>query len=385
MTASEIRPPSVPSPSPDDFVFRDAVGEWAGVGSSLVAEGTDRTAPVASIVIMTFQRHHFLLEAVAGAVRQRFARPYEIVVVDNDPESDGHERVLAAFPELRERSFRYFRNDRNLGMFGNFNRCIELARAEWMTILHDDDLLSDDFLALTLSVVGSRPSTDGVVSRKAFMNQRRTELTELPGVRFRSWPPGTVTTGSALRRVGESAAARREVIVRAVSRLVLEYGFLGRASRRLRPSKLFWGPTLGNTSGFIFRRRAALEIGGFYAEEFPASDLFFFARFARLYHLRQHRAPAAVYRIAENESAKPDTCRGAIKWIHDLQRIMAGRDVPRWWLRLAPMVVARYQREYRDLWDVDLSTAELEALLGVRVPRHRPYLLWIARMSLRGY
>lgn len=359
--------------------------EWAGVASSVMADGGDQKAPVASVVIMTFKRHDFLLEALAGAVRQRFDRPYEIVVVDNDPESDGHERVLAAYPELRARSFRYFRNDQNLGMFGNFNRCIELARAEWMTILHDDDMLSDDFLQLMFQVIDADPSTDGVVSRKAFLNQRRTELTTMPDAEFRSWPPGTVTTRFALRRAFGNAAARREVIVRAVSRAVLEYSFLGRVSRRLHPSKLFWGPILGNTSGFIFRRAAALEIGGFYAEEFPASDLFFFARFARRYRLRQHRAPAAVYRIAENESAKPDTCRGAIKWIHDLQRIMAGRDVPRWWLRLAPMVVARYQREYRDLWNVELSTAELERTLGIRVPRHRPYLLWITRMTLRGY
>ncbi len=350
-----------------------------------MAEGADHSPPVASIVIMTYKRIDFLLEAIAGTIGQVFDRPYEIVIVDNDPESDGHERVLAAYPALSGRNFRYYRNDQNLGMFGNFNRCIELARAEWMTILHDDDLLSDDFLTLIFSVIDAHPATDGVVSRKAFMNQRQTALTTMPGVAYRSWPPGTVTTRSALQRVFKSSAARREVIVRAVSRLVLEYSFLGRTSRRIAPSKMFWGPILGNTSGFIFRKQAALEIGGFYAEEFPASDLFFFARFARLYRLRQHRAPAAVYRIAENESAKPDTCRGAITWIHQLQRIMAGRDLPAWWLRFAPLVVARYQREYRDLWGVDLSTQELEAMLGIHVPRHRPYLLWVVRMALRGY
>ena len=40
----------------------------------------------------------------------------------------------------------YYKNASNLGMGGNWNRCIELANADWVVLLHDDDMLCENYL-----------------------------------------------------------------------------------------------------------------------------------------------------------------------------------------------------------------------------------------------
>jgi GT2 family glycosyltransferase len=88
------------------------------------------------------------------------------VIVDNDPESQCAELLLNRFPELRERNFRYIVNRENIGAWGNFNRCIQMARGQWLTFLQDDDLLDSNYLQLMFASIDEDPSIDGIVCRK---------------------------------------------------------------------------------------------------------------------------------------------------------------------------------------------------------------------------
>jgi hypothetical protein len=182
-----------------------------------------------------------------------------------------------------------------------------------------------------------------------------------------------------------------EMVRRGLGRVVLishiwgfKYHFLGKPSRRIKPRTFFFGPVLGNGSGFIFRNEAAKRIGGFYSEEFPASDLYFYARFASLYHLRQHVEEASTYRMAENETAKLDTALKAFFWLYKLQHKLAGRYVPKWWLRFAPLMIARMRGGYRELWRLHIPKQQLEELLHTSLPDDHPTLMFYIRFLVRG-
>jgi glycosyltransferase involved in cell wall biosynthesis len=69
-------------------------------------------------------------------VARQTVKPYEVIVADNCSEDDT-EAVAKSFPGVI-----YYRNERNLGLAGNSNRCIKLAKGEFVTILHSDDLIS---------------------------------------------------------------------------------------------------------------------------------------------------------------------------------------------------------------------------------------------------
>lgn len=104
--------------------------------------GEPVAAPLYSICIPTYARPEMLKQAVASALNQRFDGEWEVIVCENskDPETL---RVISAANSKR---VRLWRNTENVGMVGNWNQCIALAAGAWVTILHDDDLLSPWFL-----------------------------------------------------------------------------------------------------------------------------------------------------------------------------------------------------------------------------------------------
>ncbi len=68
------------------------------------------------------------------------------VVVDDSPDDS----AAAVVTEVDDDRIRVERNPTNLGVAGNFNRCVEVARAagaELGVILHADDLLEPDYVA----------------------------------------------------------------------------------------------------------------------------------------------------------------------------------------------------------------------------------------------
>jgi glycosyltransferase involved in cell wall biosynthesis len=98
------------------------------------------STPLVSICIPTYNYRRFLPDALESAMRQTL-RDLEIVVVDNHSD-DGTMELLAEFARRDARIVAH-RNAANLGMTGNFNRCIELARGKYVKLLCADDVLGE--------------------------------------------------------------------------------------------------------------------------------------------------------------------------------------------------------------------------------------------------
>jgi hypothetical protein len=83
----------------------------------------------------------FILQTLESVARQT-RRPERVVVLDNCS-TDGTAEIVKGFKEL---PVEYIRNPRDLGPFGNFNRCLEFAGdTEYLQILHGDDLIAPKF------------------------------------------------------------------------------------------------------------------------------------------------------------------------------------------------------------------------------------------------
>lgn len=102
--------------------------------------------PAVTIAIPTYKRPQYLVQAIDSAVNQNpCGLTYNIIVVNNDPETD-----MAALKEKYAEvpiSIEFFTNERNLGMLGNVNRCMELAKGKYVAYLHDDDLLLPNYIS----------------------------------------------------------------------------------------------------------------------------------------------------------------------------------------------------------------------------------------------
>lgn len=363
--------------------IRNAVNDWTHVPSSLKYAGDDRAAPLVTIVITTYKRPHFIVEALRSALDQRVTFELEIIVADNDPDAESLLVVQQAFANLGEYNFRYFVHAQNIGMFGNFNRSLELARGEWVTILNDDDLLDPDCIQMLYDETVRHPSTDAIICEKRILDQRVGVAD--PEVRTSRPAAPKMSTSTFASMIFGASGGWRELSRRLIDRAAFEFKYLGRRSRRIRPRLFFWGSMLGNGAGYVFKRKAALSLGGFYPEDFPGADLYQFARFAGAFHLRQHRSPAATFRLAENESFKLETMLKGMEQALRLQRLMAGDEVPAWWLRLSPLVMAFHLNYNRNFLRAELPQPMVESRLGIAIPDDKPRLLMAIRYLLRGY
>lgn len=111
--------------------------------------------PVVTICIPTFRRLEYLKEAVVSAQSQTL-RDVEVLISD-----DGDSAELKAWCESAARAdsrVRYRRNEKNLGLGGNWNACVAAARGEWIVIQGDDDRLLPSFCE-TLLRLASPEST----------------------------------------------------------------------------------------------------------------------------------------------------------------------------------------------------------------------------------
>lgn len=126
--------------------YSDGFAPHKEVGSELLRDSSPNLLPLVSIMIPTYRRPDLLSESLASALAQETSIPFEVVVVDNDNTTEMAAQVEAIVDSFKSPNLRLFRNEQNLGMFGNWNRCIELARSNWLTILNDDDLLKANFV-----------------------------------------------------------------------------------------------------------------------------------------------------------------------------------------------------------------------------------------------
>ncbi len=88
-----------------------------------------------TIAIPVYNRFDYFAECLSSALLQGL--DVEIIVVDNCSSHDKFEVECSKYGS----QVRYYRNDVNIGMYGNWNRCFELARGKYVMILGDDDIL----------------------------------------------------------------------------------------------------------------------------------------------------------------------------------------------------------------------------------------------------
>ena len=129
--------------------------------------------PAVTICIPTFRRLSYLKEAVAAALAQTVSN-IEVLISD-----DGDSEPLRAWAEQAVRldsRVRYRRNERNLGLGGNWDACVTAARGEWLLIQGDDDRLLPSFCDSLLAMAS--PDSAVVFSNHYVIDENGVRLEE---------------------------------------------------------------------------------------------------------------------------------------------------------------------------------------------------------------
>lgn len=115
-------------------------------------EGLERKDPLITVFIPTYNMGTFIKDAVLSALEQDYAN-FEVIVSDNCS-TDDTEEILKSVEDQR---FSYFRNDKNLGIFGNVNRALELSNGEYIFYFCADDIISPVTLRTYVSLINKNP------------------------------------------------------------------------------------------------------------------------------------------------------------------------------------------------------------------------------------
>jgi glycosyltransferase involved in cell wall biosynthesis len=110
--------------------------------------GAQSPLPAVSVCVPSYRGAPHIAATIDSVLAQTFA-DFELLIVDDDS-PDETARVVARYADPR---IRLFRNERNIGAQGNWNRCLQLARGRYLKLLPQDDLLAADCLARQLAVL----------------------------------------------------------------------------------------------------------------------------------------------------------------------------------------------------------------------------------------
>jgi hypothetical protein len=119
---------------------------------------------LASVLIPAYNERHFA--AAFESARKQTYSALEIVVCDDSPGTAIEEAVRRA----ADARVRYERNASRLGFGGNFSRCLELARGDYVKFLNDDDLLRPACVETLVSALASNPATKLATSRRLMID-----------------------------------------------------------------------------------------------------------------------------------------------------------------------------------------------------------------------
>lgn len=119
--------------------------------------------PQVSICIPTYNGERWLRDCLESALA--CTADCEVLIVD-DGSSDGTVALSNEYAQ-RDKRVRVFVNEKNLGLTGNWNRCLELAKGEWIKFLFQDDVLGPRAVELLLEA--ARPEDQLLAAHRNYV------------------------------------------------------------------------------------------------------------------------------------------------------------------------------------------------------------------------
>ncbi|KIA93825.1 hypothetical protein OC25_11205 [Pedobacter kyungheensis] len=254
--------------STDFFKIEDNFAKTKSVESIPIIQSKLSFKPKITIAIPTYKRADLLKESLNSAINQIEYDDFDIVVVDNNPERGcDTEKIMNSYNNPR---ISYYKNSQNIGMFGNWNRCISLSSGQYLSILNDDDTLELNYLK----------SVQGILLK----------MTDLNAI-----------------IVGHK-------VIDSDGNLIFEHKNDKLKINKVIPLDLHLGNVNPGSLGILFTRGSLLKMGGYNEKFYPSSDYMFLVQylvnFNNVFYLN---SSLTNYRIGFNESIKIATLQGFIE------------------------------------------------------------------------
>lgn len=282
---------------------RDCLIKNLSKGSKLVMGDLSRKIPDITILIPTFHRPEMLCEALRSALQQSCSKEcYDILILDNDNADYETENVVKS---MWHSNMYYYRNEKNLGAYGNMNRGMELARSKWVCMLHDDDwVLPDAIQYIFEALQAMRGRKLGAIIPRRIDVFSDTSYIHEDAIQKPNWK----------NRLRDWAIRHTET----------RYWKISEFDYYMFPY-LYPAPSYGT----LFNREAFLEVGGM-ADEYPCEDGFFFLKLARRYECFLCGQSWGRYRFVQNGGFRSYDLLQSTYAVQKYREYVSSKDIRAW-------------------------------------------------------
>ncbi|WP_312612967.1 glycosyltransferase family 2 protein [Oscillibacter sp.] len=283
-------------------IIEDCFAKTAHVTSTLLWGNPEKTPqPWLTVLIPTYRRPMLLKQAIESVLTQQHTDCcWELLIVDNEPYDGRPNATEALIRKIDDPRILYYRNSENVLPGDNFNRGILLARGEWVSILHDDDILIRSSLRKIKELITSYETVKK--------------------------PIGAITAGYVPFRHDP----KKDMILADIVGLNNYYSSLPTDfsvyKNTLNSSLIsFWFGNLPS-NGSVFNRKAMLEFGGFNESNGICADIILLYNMSRKFSVYSTYTPLGLYRIGYNVSLKKESIERTIKGYHELCEFIFSRN-----------------------------------------------------------
>jgi hypothetical protein len=217
----------------------------------------DTPAPTYTIFILTFKRAQLLKQAIDSALEQNGFKDYEIIIFDNDSDTDTEtEKMMWEYHKKHKNIFYYKTTE---WTYGSWNLSLSKTRTQWVSFLHDDDLLNPNFLSTVHEIRTRHPEAEGIAGKYEFFryDSNRKQLISLSHGDYNNRKSKKIK--NFLRKYKLIAPSKQRFEIKKYS---IDHYYLGQGSY----------PPLA----VMFKRENAIKMGGWKNPKYRGSEDFTF-------------------------------------------------------------------------------------------------------------
>jgi glycosyltransferase involved in cell wall biosynthesis len=111
--------------------------------------------PVLTIAIPFYLGKKYIAKAIESVLAQSDSR-WKLIICNDGPDGRLLDDLVLEYNDLR---ISIYQNESRLGMVGNWNRCLDMATTDLVTILHDDDELLPNYASMMIEASERYPSS----------------------------------------------------------------------------------------------------------------------------------------------------------------------------------------------------------------------------------
>jgi glycosyltransferase involved in cell wall biosynthesis len=122
--------------------------------------------PLVSICIPVYNGEPYINKTLNSAISQTY-KNLEIIIFDNCS-TDKTAKIIKSFNDKR---ITYHINDKNYGMFINWQKCLEAANGEYIKLLNADDLLKPNTIEVQADILINNPDVSLCITATNVINE----------------------------------------------------------------------------------------------------------------------------------------------------------------------------------------------------------------------